>query len=341
MESALAVLTGPEFQASWQNEIAPRLSAVAFDAFRFRKETAAPTGLIAWRQGETLIESARSTLTAGAKTYMGQLRHFNNHFGAFANRYLDGVLMGQTAPGSYIVTAFAPVEESVPLNSRSEGKLGIEGIDQAASRSISLAVVGALSATAEALDHYRQAGSLSGFEVGIARGVSYEMTSALKRIASHAEVADVQVEWDPSAEPPSGQPSRVELELTGADYDVLERASVRLATSAPAKQVIAFGRVHLLTKKQAGGPGVVGITTVDGIPAPTVRVHLDSDDYHLAVEAHDQDRGVRVSGDVEREGNLHWMYHARITAVGDLPQPGAKKPASAELPGQVGLPDEK
>lgn len=46
------------------------------------------------------------------------------------------------------------------------------------------------------------------------------------------------------------------------------------------------------------------------------RVRLkDPSQYHLAVTAHDDEKIVLVRGMLTREGNLHWMYDARITSV--------------------------
>ncbi len=74
------------------------------------------------------------------------------------------------------------------------------------------------------------------------------------------------------------------------------------------------GRVHLLTKKQAGGPGVVGVENLGGSPRK-VRVRLPAEDYSRALHAHDEDRAVIVEGDLEREGGLHWLYNSRLLEV--------------------------
>jgi hypothetical protein len=80
----------------------------------------------------------------------------------------------------------------------------------------------------------------------------------------------------------------------------------------PIQNVRIEGRVHLLTKKQAGGAGVVGLD--DG--KRKYRVHLTSDaDYHRAVKAHDEDRRVAVVGRLERQGNLTYLYSANLLAV--------------------------
>lgn len=46
-----------------------------------------------------------------------------------------------------------------------------------------------------------------------------------------------------------------------------------------------------------------------------VRVRLDSDDYHRAIDAHDRGAVVTVKGDLEKEGNLTWLSRAKIESI--------------------------
>lgn len=107
IDSAVKTIRGLVPQGSWVATISARLATQPVDGFRFAKESAAPSGMIAWPAGEQLIEAARRALAAGAKASLSRMSHYNNRLGQFANRYLDTILMGQTASGSFVVTAFA------------------------------------------------------------------------------------------------------------------------------------------------------------------------------------------------------------------------------------------
>lgn len=323
----------------WARSIYPRLAVEASDEFRFRKESSAPSGLIEWRSGEALIESARKTLIAGAKSYVSPGRHFVNRNGRFAGRYLDQVLMGQTAPGSYIVTAYAPPNGYVSLASGREGGAAIiPEVGAAPVRAVNQAVVRALEATVEALEHYRTSSSLSGFEDGVSRGVSYEMTNAVLGMASHADAADISIEWDSSAPAPS-LPSH--FEFTSDDVEPLSRAAVQLSEDQGTQVVTMVGRVHLLTKKNVGSPGVFGIESLLPGSPRKVRVRLrDEEDYHEAIRAHEEELALQVSGTLEKEGNLSWLYHATvIQTMGSIADYGARPtPKGIDVPdGQLDL----
>jgi hypothetical protein len=299
----------------WTRTLYPRLAVGVSDAFHFRKESSAPSGLIAWDQGEQLIRSARRTLLAGAKSFIAPVRHFSNKFGQFANRYLDNVLMGQTEPGSYIVTAYAPVSTLVSLKGGYANAPDLEYSNVAQTREISLAVVRAIEATVEALDHYRQHGSLAGFDNGVPRGISYEMTSALAGIASNSDGADISISWNKDDPIESGAIT-TSFELMGSDAVVLEKAANSLVQDESTLRITIIGRVHLLSRKEAGGPGVFGIESLTSDGPRKARVRLaSSEDYHEAVRAHDEELALRVSGDWEQSGTLSWLYNAHIVEL--------------------------
>jgi len=323
----------------WARRLSPRLTADVSDEFKFRKESAAPSGFISWREGEELVSSARKTLLAGAKSYMEPVRHFSNRFGQFANRYLDSVLMGQSAPGSYVVTAYAPVRNSIPLHG-AQATPDLVSSNVADGRSVSLAVAKAVEATSEALDHYRARGSLSGFEYGIANGVSYEMTMALLGIASNADGADITILWDPIV-PHSGYSDATTFDFSGGDVPILQRAATALVQDSVAERISIIGRVHLLSRKTAGAPGVFGIDSLLPDGPKKVRVRLESDDeYHEAVRAYEDELAVHVNGVLERQGNLSWLYHAVLVetlAPVDQMAPRTRRGTSDRVGGEVAL----
>ena len=300
---------------TWQRLIRPILALPPVDEFRFRKETSSPSGLIAWKDGEELIDSARRTLIAGAKAYREPSRHFSNRYGQFAGRYVDQVIMGQSGPGSYVVTALAPTDAKVPIRKTDDGTLELEGVTYVRGREVTSSVVRALEATTEALDHFKSSGSIAGFDEKVASGVSYELVVALRDVASGANESDITIELvrmeqlsiaDPMAD-------THQFEFSGGDVSVLERASVQLAAPAETERLRVEGRVHLLTRKDAGAPGVVGI---DG-GGRRYRIRLGSDEeYHEAVMAHDEERQIAVIGDLSKEGSLRWLYNAQL-----LPRP--------------------
>ncbi|WP_416520583.1 hypothetical protein [Streptomyces achromogenes] len=341
MEHVLRQASSPTYRSLWARSIAPRLFTDPTDEFRFRKESAAPSGLISWREGERLISSARKTLVAGAKSYMAPDRHFGNKHGQFANRYIDSVMMGQTEPGSYIVKAFAPSASTVPLRKPAGPSLDIGTAAGAISRDISQSVVRALEATVEAIQHYRTSGSLAGFDEGVRHGISYEMATAILGITENSDGSDITVEWDATV-PGDFEEHVWRYEFSGGDTPILEKAAHKLAAAEQSTFTLVVGRVHLLARKEADSPGVFGVENLMGSQPKKVRVRLaDEDEYHEAIRAYEENLAVQVSGNLEREGNLHWLYNAHLVrTVGPLDEfISQHRGQSGHIEGQISLDD--
>ncbi|MGW6310291.1 hypothetical protein [Streptomyces niveus] len=192
------------------------------------------------------------------------------------------------------------------------------------------AVAHAVGATVEALEHYRSSGSLAGFESGVVDGISYEMTNAIIGIAVNADEADLTIEWDKATTPPTGLENH--FAFHASDVPTLTQAAIRLAEDQSIAQVSIIGRVHLLAKKQAGSPGVFGVDSLQSTGPRKVRVRLaDDEDYHEAIRAHEEDLAIQVSGRLEKEGNLSWLYDATvIRTLGPLDEFEASRRAPSD-----------
>ena len=284
------------------------------DSVRFRKETSAPRGLILWSHGQELIDAAKQTLVASAKAFAGTSAYYGNSHSGFAKRYLDACYMGQTGIGSYVVTALTPIEADLSPKSDKTAANHMNG------REVTETLVKALSATVEAIEHFQRTESRSGFIDAVQRGLSVEMTRGLIGIAEKAEVSTISIEWDTYATSLLSDSEPAAFEFTAADIPALEAARTTLEQDprVSARQRIQ-GRVHLLTKAEAGGPGVIGVDTGAG----KYRVRLGPDDYGRAVQAHHDEALVTVEGLPEREGNLTWLYDSYFVGI-DPSDPGGE-----------------
>jgi hypothetical protein len=293
------------------------------DAIRFRRETSTLSGQIPWPVGESLIVSARLALQASAKTCKSRKSYFGNSNAKLARAYMNSVLMGQTENSSYVVTAYAPAQEPLyeNLDEHIESEQMLPGMPTTpyVGRDVTSSLVEALLATQEAISHYEVSSSFSGFEVGVQRGISYEIVTAIQGMLAGSEGADVSVAWEASDRPTfDAPPKSVVLEFEPRWYRILERASHQLAVTSPSEIVTVIGTVTLLDRPRAGQPGVIRIEVISGSPAKNLRVRLEPEQYELALETHRGDAGIVVTGRQERDGRLYWLYDPRDIRAMDI-----------------------
>lgn len=286
-----------------------RLAAAPTDQYRFERETEAPPGWIKYDAGMDLHASLRQFLATSAKTARQRLKYFGNRHWNVANQFLDEVMMGQTAVGSYVVRAYVPIAAEVLTNAAVKDQTEFGPIT---GRDVTRLSVRMLSEAQEAIDYYRTSESLTLF-TDPSSSLSYEAVKALQTLASGGLDSEVQVSME--AEHGDGSDRSWTFEFAPSVVPILERAATQLAEPEKPTPVKAVGLVHLLTRAQGAGPGVVGLTTRDGKPANKLRVRLSGDDYHLALAAHDTGQEIEVSGLMEREGNLNWLLNASISQV--------------------------
>ncbi|WP_157228631.1 hypothetical protein [Nocardia brevicatena] len=297
---------------AWRRGVSPRLSMGEMDVLKLRKETGAPPGLIPWREGEEFVMSARNILLSGAKTFREKRRHYRNLYGQFANRFLDAVMMGQTEPGSYVISAYTPISEAIPLQALKADTIGFPNVDFVYTRDITESVISSIEAVSDALSHFRSHANLDGFIEGVSGGISYELTKALSIVTASATEANIKFELARTGI----DVTRVEKEYVfeAEDSTILSRVSARFLEdeSERAPETIV-GKVRLLSRAESDQPGTVGIDIFHGHEANKVRVTIDQvDQYHAALVAHEDGTFVEVTGNMEREGNLWRMYNAEL-----------------------------
>lgn len=167
------------------------------------------------------------------------------------------------------------------------------------------------------------------------------MATAILGITENSDGSDITIEWDTSV-PGDVEDQISRYEFSGGDTPILEKAAHRLAAAEESTFTSVVGRVHLLARKEADSPGVFGVENLQGNQPKKVRVRLaDDDEYHEAIRAYEENLAVQVSGKLEREGNLHWLYNAHLVrTVGHLEEfTNTRHSESGHIEGQTSLDD--
>jgi hypothetical protein len=316
------------------------LSILPGDEIKFRKERHTVHGAVPWSVGEQLISSGREALLAAAKSIVQKRAYYGNTSGRFAHQFLDSVLMGQTEVGSYVVTAFTPVDQRFyekPPKADEPQSLDV-GVHRG--REITQALVTSLVATQEAVAHYEaNSRSLAGFEAGVASGVSRELANALNRLLVGAEAGEVRVEWATSRADTSelvAEPTTITFE--GSARKPLEEAARHLSTLKATATVTATGWVGVVARPKRGQHGLIRLRVLAGSDAGTLQIPLSEEQFEVAASAIAHDQGLTITGREEQEGTRHYLYDARELHVTPLPRLRARRKREEVQPTDPQLP---
>jgi hypothetical protein len=298
------------------------LQGSAGDELRWQRESPAIDGLIDWPGGMALYQAAEATLLSAAKARISRSPYYGQRYSRFARRYLESCQMGQTQIGSYVVTAYAPVTEVFPETASSRPRKG-GLVPTYTGREITETLVVALESTQEAIDHWNENASMSGFNEAIKSGVSKEMVEALSTMLVGNADAELVIDWALAAPSPrigrsvdSDHPT-TRFEFAGDARPALTQAVDFLSSREPADYVTVTGWVNVVTKPKPGQPGVVRLRGLKGSAAGTLRVQLTADQFNLATDAMAADAPLLVVGRQERIRSSYWLREPTDLQVGD------------------------
>ncbi len=288
------------------------------DETEWRKESPIE-GMIGWTEGEELYASARAQLVASAKSSK-ERRPYHGKAGAYlANNFLAKTLMGQTDVGSFIITAYTPSSEKFHVSRASEkvAESQPRKSETIAGSTVLDTFETALSAIRDGLVAYRRSPRLEPFLEATQDGVSYELVSALTKFVGGGD-ATVRV-----TRRPANAVSRVANEYAFQSHEagVLERVATEFTQDVAPRSVTIEGEVTDLSRKVKDGvrDRVIRIDAFGSAGVRKVRVHLNAEQYEIAMAAHGRENWIRVTGRVEREGNLNWMYSPQAVAEVEAP----------------------
>lgn len=296
----------------------------ALDSTQWLKETPFGAGLIGWEQGERLYGAARATLVAAAKATREPRKYHGNASAFVAKSFLEQSLMGQTEIGSFIATAHTPADRRIHLTKKSEDSAltSPRDTETTSGREIIDVFERALEAVRSGLDEYRKAPRIEAFEELVDDGVSYELTKALAELTASGDAGVEITHFSQEGDEARSAPRT--FELRAEESSVLGHVATVFAQDPEPQDVTLVGEVTFLSHSSNDPAHVIRLLIEDGADARMARIRLSADEYQQALEAHRMDARIRVSGSLERESTINWLYHARDLTVVPNSEAGAK-----------------
>lgn len=298
----LSTLEGVEKRS--QFEILTDITTTSFDLIRVRStSTLAASGSIPIDLGVSLFEQAREMMLAAACSTVSPKAYWARRRPKQATTYLEGVRLGQTERGSYVLTVQSPIPPAF------KGELFGEDPFE---RQVSRTLIGALNYTKDAAQQALTSEDFEPFRRGIERGVSANLCDALVSLARATPESAVEVSVTLSRNRPTENAQNHFTSTFQQDLiPVIEEASRVFKETEPEEEFMLFGFVERLDRA-VGTP--IGRIAIRGIVAERPRrifVDLPEAWYHEAIRAHDENNPIFCVGDLVKEGRTFQLLNPR------------------------------
>ena len=269
-------------------------------------------GSLTLNRGVDLISGARDLVLAAACSLRESQPLYRLGANREANDLLEGIRLGQTEHGSFVVTLLTPVV-SPPLPTPVQV---YDDADDPIERQMTRRLTEALAATGEATER-ATAGDGTAFAESVDRGVSANLCDALVKLIGPFPTLDISVAW---ARTRPISPSREVFRLARADAAILSEAARQFRNREPQPDTYLFGTVQRLRRDEDEVSGTINLrTSIDG-KNRSVAVVLKKTEYDRAIQAHKERMPIILQGDLERSGQRWCLLNARIEAIiGDEP----------------------
>ncbi|MFS0213604.1 hypothetical protein ACL1FZ_06100 [Corynebacterium striatum] len=307
------------------------LEELAFSRLRIKRDLdkfvvstdgpAVQSGIVDWRRGANLINGLSEILKSGARVTHDPKRWFRGASRVVADNYLDSCLMGQTEVGSYVVKAFVPAGDIVPVSNSARTK----NQSQMTARHVSKTVFASLQATLQALEDFQKNHDTAAFEWGMTQGVSVEMLTGVRELLGTDET-EVSLECaSADASDTKNKPYRGTLVLEPTLREAVEVGVETMRKSPPPTRVTIVGEVTVLMR-ECGEPNSRRIKMRGHAPDGRARVytvHLNQEDYDKALEAHGKQVLFRVEGKADKGKftEVAKVHVTRESVSGELSRP--------------------
>ena len=257
--------------------------------------------------GRNLFDGARDLMLWAACAAVQPRASFGPRVPTAAKDYLEGVRLGQTERGSYVVTVISDVAppEQQTLVPDEEVQL-----DTPFERKVTSRLMESLNATQAAAKRVvdEQAGIAETFEGVVEQGVSANLCAAIAKMGEEQAGAQVEVRmnWAASRRPVATDLSPV-VSFPPSTLPVLQDAHAALRQLGPFEDVVVEGYVIRLNRGK--DEAAIGSIVIDGDARGerrNIHVELPDAQYHLAVKAHDDRYPVRIMGTLAKRGR-YWV----------------------------------
>jgi hypothetical protein len=297
------------------------IGEVSADVVRLRAAGQRDDGTIPLEDGVTLVSSLEKMLLSAACSAVEPRRAFHSRKPGPAVNFAQGLRLGQSERGSYMVSAISHVPPML-VSQQLTIDFSASSADQIVStnlplereapfaRKAILVLAVALGKLEEAAGRGVASGALDSFEDGVTSGISADLCEAVSMLRQCASSSSfrVRIGWAPSR--PVDDHARV-VSFESDSLEVIQEAGRMLREKEPVPEFALKGIVVDLSRPGDARAGdAQTAATVDGQSRKVV-VHVEGDDWDVANDAMSERWPIECTGELNREGRPFRLVNPR------------------------------
>lgn len=288
------------------------------------------SGTLQYDDGTQLMQQAKEmTVAAAMSARASSISNRNKHVAVFYSgrprqiQALEHSLrLGQTEHGSYTIKLIVPVSEEEHTDEIRPELSGLPEKIPFSRQAVVKLATGLNTLLDIGRESYRTKYEFERFVEGIRDGVSANLCDAVsnRRYSEQNKPLNVSISWSYLLQSPD-QTATLDVEFPPDYMTYFKQASEEFRRREP--EIREFhGFVKILSREQGSNEGIISLTTsYDGSPR-VVRMKLEGDAYQMALNSHNKDIYVAVTGEVERRGRILWLNSPRDLMIEEtLPFP--------------------
>ena len=258
--------------------------------------------------GASLVTGARDMLLAAACSLDNPRPLYRAGANREATAFVNQVRLGQTEPGSFVVTLLPPVI-APPTQKPLTPDMG--DVHPPVARRVTRRLYDALVATRKALEN-TMGGDTEAFTDAVASGASANLCDALAQMTAPFHALEVRVTW---ARTRPMSMSRCTVRFNRDDTPVLSEAARDFRNREPKPDVRLTCSVQKLQREDGETDGTVTLRTSIEDTIQSVAAVLSRSDYNRVVDAHKRSVPIIATGDLDRFGQRWRLLNPRIVTV--------------------------
>ncbi len=264
-------------------------------------------GSIDLEKGTRAASALRTLLLSGARAAEEPRLAFAGRASESVRRFSEGLRLGLSEPGSYVLTVSSPLDLGVADELSSDMPFS--------RKSVSTTALACMAAKDLATSSEWRSGD--GFQKYQDAGVSANLCAAIAELSQTSETDEFRLEFQWSAVFPA--PRVGQVSFNGRDGQELLSAASALRERALDLLEEVSGRVERLSSENPSDGGIATIRASLGGRSVLVDVTLRAAQYDTALRAHLQSSAVRAFGPVTRKGRVRVIEScSTFEPIGDL-----------------------